>query len=271
MKLRKFLYLDKKIIDDYLSSIEGYDYDSELLSTIESTDNTLKGTAGLKFFSGEGAHTGRNEERLERSVKISSAAKFNKVYKFLEDGDGEEKLQKIKMLSEGDFDSIEVDDFLEVSVIPRFSKMKEYADSAKAIKTVIDSFQNYTDHQFLDKNTKQAFSCFSALDQIQSGKAISCVFEFANKKYPLVAKLNDENFMCNHHDLLTEVKVLCKVVGKIPKDKNVELDEIFENVTRLPLNREQRRALKKQAKNPQEFRDVVKGPALSVMVIAIYQ
>ena len=79
MKLRKFLYLDKKIIDDYLSSIEGYDYDSELLSTIESTDNTLKGTAGLKFFSGEGAHTGRNEERIERNVKINLAAKFNNI------------------------------------------------------------------------------------------------------------------------------------------------------------------------------------------------
>lgn len=84
-----------------MSSIEGYDYDSKLLSTLVSSDNSLKGTAGLKMFSGEGAHTRRNEERIGRNVKINPAAKYNYVrystnsylYHFLNFDEGKWEIQ----------------------------------------------------------------------------------------------------------------------------------------------------------------------------------
>ena len=58
---------------------------------------------------------------------------------------------------------------------------------------------------------------------------------------------------------------------KIPKGKSVSLDEIFEDIKNLPLNRNQRRKMPNKIDNPDIIKDVVKGPALQVIPIAIYQ
>jgi hypothetical protein len=51
----------------------------------------------------------------------------------------------------------------------------------------------------------------------------------------------------------------------------MKLDEIFDGVKNLPLNRDQRRKMAKNMENPDIMRDVVKGPALTVIPIAVYQ
>ena len=42
MKLRNFLYLNNKIVDDYLSAIDGYVYNEEAQSIATSTENEEK-------------------------------------------------------------------------------------------------------------------------------------------------------------------------------------------------------------------------------------
>lgn len=80
MKLRNFLYLNTKIIDDYLSAIDGYVYNEEAQSIATSTEEAMKAGGSIKLLSGEGAHTGKTEEGITRSVQISDAAKFDKVF-----------------------------------------------------------------------------------------------------------------------------------------------------------------------------------------------
>ena len=65
--------------------------------------------------------------------------------------------------------------------------------------------------------------------------------------------------------------MLCKIQKKIVKGQSIKLDEIFEDIKKLPLNREQRRKMPKNLDNPNVIRDVIKGPALQVIPIAIYQ
>lgn len=65
--------------------------------------------------------------------------------------------------------------------------------------------------------------------------------------------------------------MLCKVLRKIPKGQNVKLDEIFDDIKKMPLSREQRRKMPKNIDNPDVIKDVVKGPALIVTPIAVYQ
>jgi len=52
---------------------------------------------------------------------------------------------------------------------------------------------------------------------------------------------------------------------------SVETDWEFDDIRKMPLNREQRRQLPKNMDNPIEIRDVIKGPALMVLPIAVYQ
>ena len=69
----------------------------------------------------------------------------------------------------------------------------------------------------------------------------------------------------------TIIYLLCKIIRKVPKGQSIKLDEIFDDIKKLPLNRAQRRNMPKNMDNPAELRDVIKGPALVVLPIAVYQ
>ena len=106
---------------------------------------------------------------------------------------------------------------------------------------------------------------------MKSGKEIACAFEFEDGRYPLIAYLDQSFFRCDQDSFVGQEYLLCKVIRKIPKGKSVKLDEVFDDIRKMPLNREQRRQLPKNMDNPIEIRDVIKGPALVVLPIAVYQ
>lgn len=271
MKLRNFLYLNTKIINDYLSSIEGFLYDEEAQSIATSSENALKAGMRIKIISGDGSHTGKAAEEVKRSVQISDAAKFDKVFKYLQAGDEDEQIKYYECLSEENFNDLHRDDFLEVLVTARFSKMKELTNTVKKLNELATIFQGITDQQILDRKAQEAVAGFSALDQLQSGKAISCVFNFEDGKYPLIAYLDEKYFKCDQESFVGESYMVCKVLRKIPKGKSVKLDEIFDDIKKIPMNRQQRRSMPKNMDNPDVLKDVVKGPALVVVPIAVYQ
>lgn len=227
-----------------------------------------KGTIGVA--SGNGAHTGKQSEEVKRSVRISDAAKFEKIYKYLQ-SDEDDGLKYYEFLSDSDYNNIYRDDFLEVLVTARFSKMKELTDSVKKIAELAAVFETITDQQILDKKATNAVNGFSALGQMKSGKEIACVFEFDDGKHPLVAYLDESYFRCGQDNFVGQAYLLCKVIRKISKGQSIKLDEIFDDVKKLPLNRAQRRTMPKNMENPTELRDVIKGPALVVLPIAVYQ
>lgn len=271
MKLRNFLYLNTKIINDYLSAIDGYVYNEEEQSIATSTEEEMKAGGSVKLLSGEGIHTGKKAEEITRSVQISDAAKFDKVFRYLQAEDEDEQIKYYEFLSEETFNELRRDDFLEVLVTARFSKMKELTDTVKKLNELATVFQGLTDQQLLDKQAKDAVAGFSALGKIQSGKSISCVFNFEDGRFPLVAYLDEDYFKCDQENFVGESYMVCKVLRKISKGQNVKLDEIFDDIKKIPMNRQQRRNMPKNMDNPEVLRDVIKGPALVVVPIAVYQ
>lgn len=270
MKLRNFLYLNTKVVEDYIAAIDGYTYDEETQAVATSSEKTLAGKGTFGVASGNGSHTGKQSEEIKRSVRISDAAKFEKVYKYLR-SDEDDGLKYYEFLSDPDYNDLYRDDFLEVLVTARFSKMKELTNSVKKIAELAAVFESFTDQQILDKKATEAVQGFSALGQIKSGKEIACVFEFEDGKYPLVAYLDESYFRCGQDNFVGQAYLLCKIIRKVPKGQCIKLDEIFDDIKKLPLNRAQRRSMPKNMDNPAELRDVIKGPALVVLPIAVYQ
>lgn len=271
MKLRNFLYLNTKIVEDYISAIDGFTYDEESHEIEYANEDAVGGNASIKILSGNGTHATKETEGIKRSVKISDAAKFDKVYSFLQSEEEEEQVKYYEFLNEEIFADLRRDDFIEVLVTARFSKMKELTDSVRKIADLANIIQGITEQQILDKGAKEAVEGFSALSQLKSGKEISCVFEFEDGRYPLVAYLDESFFRCEQENFVGESYVLCKVIRKLPKGQSIKLDEIFDDIKKLPLNREQRRKMPKSMDNPDGLKDVVKGPALIVLPIAVYQ
>lgn len=265
MKLRNFLYLNIKIVEDYISAIEGYTYDEESQAIASISENSVNGGLKLKPVSVGGSHNGKQSEEIKRSVKISDAAKFDKIYTYLQSGDGDEKLRYYEFLSEDTYNDLRRDDFIEVLVTARFSKAKELTDSVQKMADLATLIQRITNQQVLDKETTEAINGFSALGKIKSGKEIACVFNFDDGKYPLVAYLDENYFKCEHDSFVGQSYMLCKIIRKIPKGQSVKLDEIFEDIKKLPLNRDQRRKMPKNIDNPDIIKDIVKGPAMVVV------
>ena len=94
---------------------------------------------------------------------------------------------------------------------------------------------------------------------------------FFNILFYLALTLDQSYFRCSEDNFVGESYLLCKIIRKVQKGQSVKLDEIFGDVKKLPLNREQRRKMPKNMDNPKEIKDVVKGPALIVIPIAVYQ
>ena len=141
----------------------------------------------------------------------------------------------------------------------------------KKIAELAAAFEIITAQQILDEKDTEAVNGFFALDQMKSGKEISCVFEFEDGNHPLVAYLDESYFRCEQDNFVGQAYLLCKIIRKVPKGQSIKLDEIFDDVKKLPLNRAQRRSMPKNMDNPAELRDVIKGPALVVLPIAVYQ
>lgn len=270
MKLRNFLYLNTKIIEDYISAIDGYTYDEESQAIATSSENAVNGGLGAKVVSAGGAHNGKKSEEIKRSVKISDAAKFDKIYEYLQSGN-DEQLKYYEFLSDDVYNELRRDDFIEVLVTPRFSKIKEFADSVQKFADLANLIQGMTDQQVLDKKATEAINGFSMLGKMKSEKEISCVFNFDDGKYPLVAYLDENYFRCEQDSFVGQAYMLCKIIRKIPKGQSVKLDEIFDDIKKLPLNRDQRRKMPKNMDNPDIIKDVVKGPAMVVVPVAVYQ
>jgi len=270
MKLRNFLYLNTKVVEDYVSAIDGCVYDEEDQVIATSKQNTLEGKASIPLIGASGTHTGTHSEQITRSAKVSDAAKFDKIFKYLESQE-EDGLAYYESLPDDVYAKLRRDDFLEVLVTPRFSKMKELTDSMKKFSALADVIQTLTPQPILDEGTQEAIQGFSALEQLRAKKEIACVFEFEDGQYPLIAYLDESFFRCEQDNFVGQAYLLCKVMKKIPAGQSVQLDEIFEDIKKMPLNREQRRKMPKNMNNPAEIRDVVKGPAMVVLAVAVYQ
>ncbi|MDR0944536.1 MAG: hypothetical protein LBM41_08425 [Ruminococcus sp.] len=266
MKLRSFLYLDTKILNDYISAMDGYVYDAETRTENYTKQNTANAKAGIAIAAVGGQLGEKSTEEVKKEVRISDAAKFDRVLTYLE----EDNNIYYELLTSDIFSSLHRDDFLEVLVLPRFSKMKELVNTAKNLEELAEVFQSFSEKTMIDKKAQDVLNGMKKFDEYNSKKDITCVFNFIDKTFPIIASLDKRYFKVDQEQFVGQVNLLCKIQQKIEKGNNIELDEIFETVKNLPLNRNQKRNMPKNMTNPQIIRDIVKGPALKVIPIAVY-
>jgi len=269
MKLRSFLYLNTDMLNSYLAAIDGGVYDSETVTETRASQKTGGVVAGIGTFSGNAQAGGGSSEEVKKDIQISPPAKFNRLFEYLQqEGQG----KYYQFIHDDTFKELERDDFIEILVKPRFSKVKEITNAAKSIGEMAEFFQELSDVPVFDDATKKGIDSVAKLGELKPSKAISCVFNFEDNEVPIVVNLDEQYFQVSQDNFVGEVYVLCKIQRKLQKNEKIELDELFEQFNKIPLNREQRRQLsKKDLKNPKEFKDVVNGPAFTASVIAVYQ
>lgn len=266
MKLRNFLYINTSLIDNYIAAIDGYDYDEEVRT--ESNEKIKSGEAkgSVPIISANGSLQNKSGEEIKKSVKVTAAAKFERIVSYLG-----ENLKYYEFLPEEEYNNLSRDDFVEVLVNVRFSKLRELTQAAQKISQLAEVMQALTDQQLIDKETSKAINGISQLNELKGTKEVSCVFNFEDKQFPMVAYLDEQFFKVPQENFIGQVYMLAKIQKKISKGQNLRLDEIFDNFKNLALNREQKRKMPKNMNNPKELSDIIHGPAFVVIPVAIYQ
>ena len=82
MKLRNFLYINSKLLDDYISAIDGYVYEEETQKLNEINQKAANAKANVLGIGGDGKYEKQSSEEVERKVRISEAAKFDKLFEY---------------------------------------------------------------------------------------------------------------------------------------------------------------------------------------------
>lgn len=267
--LRKILYADTEALDNYISIIDGYTYEEQEI--IQSTTTNKGGKAGIGFKATNigGNFVKQNEEKISLNAKITDASKLDKIIRYLK---SEDSLKYYESINEEIWKDIYRDDFIEVLVTPRFSKLEEVTNAANTFKQLVNAFEPFLGENYLDKKTTNALSGFERLSNSQNKNSLSCVFNFEDKKYPMIGNIDKMYLKTSKDNFVSQVYMLCKIQRKIEKGNSICLDEIFEDVKSMALNREQRRKMiQKDMSNPAEIKDKINGPAFVVIPIAIYQ
>lgn len=154
MMLRNILYIDNNIIDDYISQIDGYTYEEETIVDSSSKDKGASGRIGLGKFNSEGKIENQETFSSTKNVKITDASKLDKIIKYLEKND---EVRYYELITSQLWNNIKRNDFLELLVIPRFSKMREMSNMAKSINNMINVFQPYVDKEILNNKAKNPY------------------------------------------------------------------------------------------------------------------
>lgn len=223
MELRSFYYMNTKLIDDFLSAIEGYSYEEAVQKTSTSSQMTSDITGDIKLLKGSGSQGNSSSYETEKRIRFTNAAKFERLYTYLKEEYRE--IKEFDSITPEQFANLKRGDIFEAFVTPRFSKMKSLADIIQLFQT-LNRQLTANGRPLFNPNSDEAVG-MSMLTKLMNSNSMSCVFSFEGGRYPLIGRLEKKHMDCEDSQLEGQFSMLCKVQKKIPEGQEVRLDEIF--------------------------------------------
>lgn len=267
MILRNFLFLDTSMLDDYISTLEGYILDGSIDKT-EVKKGEIGGKADIKIASSD-AKTERSTETKQK-LAITDAAKFQKLYEILEE---KNMFQFLDAFDEGIWNQIRRSEMLEIPARIKISKNYKLVQDVENITPFIDLMKAFGQNPFKDQKENDAFEGFGAISKQVEKQNIPLIFEAESTLgFTFATYLSKKFLKCEINDLQGEATIFGKVQRIIPKGKQEELFSLipaFESFT-SSLSREERRKTQKD-KVEKSISEMIKGPAIYITPLAIYR
>ena len=265
VNLHSYLYINQRIVDDFISEIDGSIYDEEIVKSKQATskDSTIEG--GL-YESGLGGRLSQDQNILsEKRLSYTYAAKVKKIHDFLLKN---ESLLIIDELDKECFDSLNRGVFFEVVVNARSSKLQQLVSSISMFSDIFSTMENLIQTSEEDRAImKQIQDLRNMKETIDNGIYQLVLNPDGYADVSLIAQI-EKNFLLDSIEKINkQCYILCKLQRKIKENEEIEVDAILESVNGLmPFVNEQQNIA-----NPPEIKDIVKAPGAFVLPIAIYQ
>lgn len=265
MILRNFLYLDTDMLDDYLSTLEGYLIESGEVVNNKSTKSSSK--VNIKMFD-SGRETD-SESGITNKVQQTSAGKFQRLYEALEMN---EMLQYLEGFDNIIWNSIKRQEILEVPGIISVPKMFNTIQGIGNLSPLIDLMQVFGKSDIIKQKDMDAINGIKAIGDIDIGKDIPIIMDLEdNKKYKFTALLKPDNLKVDIDAIEGNVTIIGKVQKIIPSGEKYEVFSMLKGIDNImkSQNRDQRRKYDKS--KTEEISDFIKGPAMVLIPLAVFR
>lgn len=267
--LRKFLYLDTALLDDYLAGLGVSTSDEEITETSQNE----KGISGGAKIGGMGA-SGKGAKVLTTEVhkifELTDALKFQKLYAALEKDNA---FSYWECMNESNWEELERNEILEAEVELVQSKIGIAISQIGLVSDMMDVMTTLAPDEaekLIDKETIASISGISSVSKLEGRKGIPLQMNLLlSKEYKFVAYLRPEFLRVAREELLGEATIYIKVQRKLQPNESIDLFDITSGPEKLAQNRRQKRAMTKGLSA--EIRGTVKAPAAVVIPIVIYQ
>ncbi len=265
MDLKSYLYINQRLVDDYLSAIDGSIYEEEVVHSKQSTMQKADIADGLPCTGTMGNMSVNDKVLKEKKLKITYAAKIKRIVDYLRVNN---QLQEIEELNSKILNTLKRDNFIEIIVNVRFSKTQQMVESMKKFEKIFSSLKNMIDSSVNDEIIFSQIQDISTMKDTVDGGVCQLVFiPDGQEEVSLIAQLEKEFLLEPIEKINKQCHVLCKVQRRIKDGEEVEIDSLLAGMEGFKTFIENQESLT----NPTEIKDVVKAPGAFVLPIAIYQ
>lgn len=261
---REFLYLNAKLVDEFLAQVEGGIFDDEKEKGTRSGDGAAK--VGVKVSPVEASYsrgTSASDE-VERVRRQTPESRYNRLHASMS---ATEDLAVLDGSSGVLFKEIEPRSLVEIDCDVDVPQISRFLSSGSEIAGLFDMVKAFSPES-IDAEAEQAFSGLSALGGL-GGNAVVAVGEVESDAMKFAFKLDREWLRCDLGDLEGEATVVGRVLKKWSEGQSHSL-------LTLPglslMNREQRRQWEREQSDDDSSDEMfLKGPASTLSVVAIFR
>jgi hypothetical protein len=261
-RLRRFLYLDEELTDQFLGQLEGGLYDEEAQS--ETTTQARKRGGGVKV---AGAHGEVSKDvdaqtTASRTVRRTGDANFSRLAAQLEEAGG---VQFLEAFDDGIWEDLRRGEVLEVEAsvtVPLLVQLGLLMASAP-VEEIAEAFGEKIDAKTAE-TMEQMGSVMGLL------KAVPVIGEATGaSRFKFIALLSPDFLRVSLDDLSGDVTIFATLDRKL---KQREKWSVLDAMGLGMLPRSLRKDFERSVTQTKEFRDmVVTGPAAVVSPIALYR
>jgi hypothetical protein len=266
--LRDFIFLNTNMLNNYLSTIDGY-FADELVYT-ESEKGQKSGKLGYAPIVEGNASSETSWETKSKRV-LTPSSQFQKLYEVLEK---QEQIRHLDLFDDGYWANIQKGEILEIQARVRLPAFIMQLEQVQGITPFINLIQKYGVGTVTDFDLT-ALEGMSDLQKISESKPIPLLIQSASTpKFNFVADLSREYIIGNLTDFQGEAVVFGKVQRILNKGQKLDAFNFLSDMLAMPnLNRQQRLALKSNKNNKAKdtFTETLLGPAIVLTPLAVYR
>jgi hypothetical protein len=262
MRLRRFLYLDGDLTDEFLAQAEGGLYTEEDQSTTASSEKAGKlglgaGPAAIEVGAGKGG-----QESRARKVRQTGESAFSRLAALLEASDS---VQWLDSLDSEIWDQLERGEVLEIECqlhLPQLVQFLQIGKSVDSMKELMELTGNE-----IDPDAMQGFNILGLISQMVEGIPVIAT-ALGNPEFKVIAQLNQQWLRGSTDDLQGEARIFCSLERKLKEGETFSIVDAMPALRNLPNRDEMEKDL---LENEMLSDSKVGAPAAIVSPIAIFR